>query len=236
MQYLGGKGKIAKKLINLMSTEREEGMTWVEPFMGSAKVISKVKGRRIGNDINHEIITLFKRINEGYEPPRQLTEEQYNHIKANQDLYPDELKGFVSFGCSFGGKRWDSYAKNKRGDNYCYDSYLSLMRMKPSMDKVELFSGDYKDLTIPENSLIYCDPPYKNTTGYGYHFNHEEFYVWCKDKVKEGHKVFVSEYEAPFELAWSKQVNVTLNKNQVIKKVEKLYRVHKEQPFKLRGY
>ena len=219
-----------------MQAEREEGMTWVEPFMGSGKVISQVKGPRIGNDINNELIALFKKIQEGYEPPKELSEDQYYHIKKNQDEYSEELKGFVSFGCSFGGKRWNGYAKNARNDNYCYNSYKSIMKLKQGLIGVELFCTDYKNLIIPERSLIYCDPPYRSTTGYGFNFDHEEFYEWCKDKVKEGHKVFISEYEAPFSVVWSKKINGTLNRNQITKKIEKLYKVHKERSFNLSMY
>ena len=76
MQYLGGKSRIAKQIIDIMSAEREEGMTWVEPFMGSGKVISKVSGRRIGADINHEMIALFKAIRGGWKPPTEVTREK----------------------------------------------------------------------------------------------------------------------------------------------------------------
>ena len=107
------------------------------------------------------------------------------------------------------------------------------------MEKIELVSCDYKNLIIPKRSLIYCDPPYRNTVSYGFEFNHDEFDQWCRDRVKEGHYVFVSEYNMPddFELVWSKGVKVTVNsKENSMIKTEKLFRLHKKPPFKLSLY
>lgn len=236
MQYLGGKSRIAKQLVNYMSAVRDDDMTWVEPFMGSGKVISKVNNPRIGADINHELISLFKMLQQGYKPPTDVSENLYNEIKNNQDNYPAHLRGFVSFACSFGGRRWGGFAKNERNENYSLQGYNSLMRQKPSMDGVDLYCCDYKDLKIPPKSLIYCDKPYIDTAGYGFEFNHLEFYQWCIDRANDGHLVFISEYQAPFELVWSEEVDVTIAKDKIIKRTEKLFRVHKEQSFKLRKY
>tara|TARA_R100001163_G_C4989396_1_gene142527 strand:- start:100 stop:792 length:693 start_codon:yes stop_codon:yes gene_type:complete len=229
---------ISKQIISVMSAEREEGMPWVEPFMGSGKVISKVHGRRIGADVNHEMIALFKAIQDGWEPPTEVSEEFYYQVRENQDEYPDHLKGFISIGCSFGAKRWDSYAKDKTKTNYALLAHNSLMRLKPLLKNIELHSCDYQALEIPDRSLIYCDPPYANTSGYGFSFSHEDFYLWCKNKVSEGHYLFVSEYNMPdfFEEVWSTEVVVTLAKNTVNKKVERLYRLHDQPPFSLKRY
>lgn len=245
MRYLGGKSRIAKQLVNFMSLEREPSMTWVEPFVGSAKVISLVKGHRIGADINHEMIALLKAIQGGWKPPKSVSKEFYNEVKNNQDKYTDHLKGFISIGCSFKAMRWSAYAengptrpKNMLGDNYALQSHNALMKLKPLLENIDFVSCDYKSLTIPPKSLIYCDPPYKNTVGYGFKFNHDLFYQWCRDKVDEGHLVFVSEYDLPneFELVWSKKVNNLVSKNNSKTSIEKLYRLHKKPKFKLITY
>lgn len=239
MRYLGGKSRIAKEIVKVMSAEREEGMAWVEPFMGSGKVISLVSGRRIGSDINHEMIALFKAIRGGWKPPTDVSRELWYEVKSNQDKYSDHLKAFIGIGCSFGAVRWESYAKCNQGYNYAQQSHNSLMKLRPLIEDIELCSCDYKNLAIPKQSLIYCDPPYRNTAGYGFEFNHDEFDQWCRDRVKEGHYVFVSEYTMPndFQLAWSKEVKVTLNhKINNMTKTEKLFRLHKKPPFKLTLY
>ena len=242
MQYLGGKSRIAKEIVEVMSAEREEGMAWVEPFMGSGKVISLVNGRRIGADVNHEMIALFKAIRGGWRPPTDVSKEFFYEVKNNQDKYSDHLKAFINIGCSFGGIRWKAYARHdpRPGKNSAAcNASRSLMRLKPLMEKIELVSCNYRNLVIPKRSLIYCDPPYRNTAGYGFEFNHNEFDQWCRDRVKEGHYVFVSEYNMPddFELAWSKEVRVTVSaKINNTTKTEKLFRLHKKPPFTLALY
>lgn len=58
---------------------------------------------------------------------------------------------------------------------------------------------DYKEMVIPNNSLIYCDPPYKGTRPYigDNKIIHKEFWDWCRHKRNNGHLIFVSEYNAP---------------------------------------
>lgn len=91
-------------------------------------------------------------------------------------------------------------------------------------------SMDYRLLDIPSNSVVFCDPPYKdsevkyNTTK----FNHEEFYEWCLEKAKYN-DVYVTEYniEHPhFQLLGEKGRQISLNAqgNKGIK-AEKLYKV-----------
>ena len=55
---------------------------------------------------------------------------------------------------------------------------------------------DYRDLKIPENSVIYCDPPYSKTEGYRGtgKFDTDDFWEWCRNQKNP---VFVSEYSAP---------------------------------------
>lgn len=241
MHYLGGKGRIAKQIVSVMDSEREHDMIWVEPFMGSGKVISLIKGRRIGSDANYEVIELFKAIRRGWEPPDEVSREFYHEVQNNKDKYPSHLRAFINIGCSFGGIRWNSYAENSRGDNFALRCKNSLMKLNSLMSDVELYSVDYRSLHIPNRALIYCDPPYANTTGsckYIAPFNHEEFYAWCRDKVAEGHYLFVSEYSMPddFELAWSQDVLVSPGVGNKLVKTERLYRLHKKPPFSLKMY
>ena len=90
-------------------------------------------------------------------------------------------------------------------------------------------SYDEIDLPDPAETVIICDPPYRNTQGYQIDFDNDKFEQWCIDKAREGYEVFVCEYniENPaFEEIWSKEVINTGggNKNQK-RSVEKLYHV-----------
>ena len=70
-----------------------------------------------------------------------------------------------------------------------------------------------------------------DTTKYKDEFNHDKFWQWCRDKAKEGHDVFISEYNAPddFICVWQQELNVSVAKTGKHKKAtEKLF-VHESQ-------
>ena len=103
-----------------------------------------------------------------------------------------------------------------------------MLKQLPKIQDVEFIHSSYQDLEIPENSLIYCDPPYEGTTKYKDDFNHTEFWEWCRNKTKEGHQVFVSEYNAPNDFKCIKEVltNTQLGNGSNtgnIKKTDKLF-------------
>ena len=90
-------------------------------------------------------------------------------------------------------------------------------------------SYDKMDLPEPSETVIICDPPYRNTQGYQVGFDNYKFEQWCIDRAREGYEVFACEYniENPaFEEIWSKEVINCGggNKNQK-RSVEKLYHV-----------
>ena len=223
MRYAGSKNKVAKELLPTILHHRKENQWWVEPFAGTYNVTTKVRGRRIANEINKYIVALFKSILSGWEPPDEITEEQYKQIQQDRDGYPDHLVGFVGFGCSFGGKWFAGYA---RGSDYCGKAKRACEKKCKRLKGVQLECGDYRDLVIPEESLIYCDPPYQSTISYDAvgEFDHVVFWDWIREKSDEGHTVFVSEYSAPkdFVCVWDKRVKVTVSLD-VYEAVEKLF-------------
>lgn len=90
-------------------------------------------------------------------------------------------------------------------------------------------SYDEIDLPDPNETVIICDPPYRDTQGYQVNFDNDKFEQWCINKTREGYQVFVCEYNIDnpaFEEVWSKEVINCGggNKNQK-RSVEKLYHV-----------
>ena len=73
------------------------------------------------------------------------------------------------------------------------ESLLSLQSLQ-SLERLQSFVGDYRDVDICADSVVYCDIPYINTDSYGMEFDHESFYDWvCGLNVP----VFISEYWMP---------------------------------------
>ncbi len=224
---MGSKNRIAKYLLPIM-LENRNGRTWVEPFVGGANMIDKVDGKRIGADFNEYVISLFTGIQNGFMPPNEVSEEEYKQARLNRVVTP--LVSFIGFGCSYSGKWFGGYARGNTSKgqprNYCLESKKNILKQADNLKGVQFIHSSYKDLEIPPNSLIYCDPPYKGTTKYKGGFDHAEFWEWCRIKAREGHKVFVSEYNAPgdFVCVWEKEVNSSLTKDTGSKKAtEKLF-------------
>jgi len=203
MKYMGSKNRIAKHLLPIMLKNRGV-RTWVEPFVGGANMIDKVEGKRLGADLNEYLIEALKLIrDEPNDIPNLITESDYQELKDKKEL--NGITGFVGFAMSFGGKWFGGYRRDVAGTKGCIDnmktqtrrSKQNAIKQSENLQGVEFVAKGYADLEIPTNSLIYCDPPYEGTTKYKDDFNHDEFWEWCRQKTKEGHQVFVSEYNAP---------------------------------------
>jgi len=109
--------------------------------------------------------------------------------------------------------------------DYVNEAYRNALKQSRRLQGVELIESCYLDLEIPQNSLIYCDPPYMNTTGYRNSFTSSIFWHWCRDRAREGHTIFVSEYKAPdyFECVWQAKLTNSVGNNKSLR-TEKLFR------------
>ncbi len=87
-----------------------------------------------------------------------------------------------------------------------YLERLNEMQEIKSAENFSVSQSDYRNLFIPRNSVIYCDPPYHGAdcrygytvdgTGapYGRGVDYEPFYQWCE---KQKDLVIISEYGMP---------------------------------------
>lgn len=230
MKYMGSKNRHAKEILSIVLDDRKTKQYYVEPFVGGFNIIDKAGGNRIANDINFYLIELFKAIQQGWQPPDNVSEEEYLEIKNNHQMYKPYLVGFIGFGCSYSGKWFGGYARGNASNgnprNYCMESKNNILNQFKGIQGIEIYNTDYTKIPIPENSIIYCDPPYEGTTKYKDEFDHKRFWKWCEQKTLEGHKVFVSEYNAPnnWQCIWSKEVHNTLVKDTGSKSgIEKLF-------------
>lgn len=225
MRYLGGKSKIAKKIALVIEQYLKPGQTYVEPFLGGCNVLPLISDRpKIASDVLEDIILMYKALAAGWEPPQEVSENLYNFLKNDK---PSSIRGFVGIACSFSGKFFGGYARSSEGRNYAKNGYNTALKTAPRLVNVELHCLSYDCLVIPPNSLIYCDPPYANTTKYTTIFDHEKFYNWCKKMTREGHIVLISEYSMPhgFTEVCSIERNLEMRTNKLKseKRVDKLF-------------
>ena len=97
---------------------------------------------------------------------------------------------------------------------------LEQLQQLERLDLITHTNADYSNVKIntpPHESVIYCDIPYRNTSGYklcGNAFDYERFYRWSIDKAKQGYNVFISEYSMPqdrFREIWHKDTYASFN-------------------------
>lgn len=216
MVYMGSKNRIAKELIPIITKDLKPNQWYCEPFVGGANMIDKIEHPyKLGADNNKYLIALLEAVQNGQELPENINKDEYIAVKTNKDNYPDWYVGFVGFVCSFRAKFFGGYSgyyTTKTGiqRNYIKERINNIL--KQNLDGIKLVCSSYDALDIPANSIIYCDPPYNGTTKYKDSFDSDAFWQWCRDKAKEGHTVYVSEYNAPedFKCIWEKKINSNL--------------------------
>lgn len=228
---MGSKNRHAKYLIPIITNGRKENQYVVDLFCGGYNLIDKIKGNRIANDIHFYLIEFFKTLVSGWIPPTFVSEQEYvsirDSLKNNNNFYPNYLIGYVGFNLSFGGRWFAGYRRDKQGKRtYSLEAYTNVMKQKDALQGIEFENKHYIDVAIPDNSILYCDPPYMNTTSYKDSIDYTQFWLFCREMSERGHKIFISEYSAPddFVCVWQKEVASSLSQDTGSKRnVEKLF-------------
>lgn len=206
MLYMGSKRRLAKHIVPIIKSLRKDGQTYVEPFVGGGNLIEKIEGNRIGSDINQDCIQALCDIRDNVEQlPRtnaEFTEEDYKKLRVTHDY---RFRSYAGFAFSWGGKWLGGWARNSENLDYVASAFHSAMKQSPLLQGVTLLCCSYDELVVPDESFIYCDPPYKGTTAYSHYFDNSKFFDWCVCMHDKGHTVLVSEYFAPdtrFRCVW----------------------------------
>lgn len=89
MQYFGGKGRLGSRIAAEIAKVRKEGQVYVEPFVGGASVARHVPNRRILADGNRYLIALWESVVSGWDPPAEVTKDDYLAVKAYPEKFED---------------------------------------------------------------------------------------------------------------------------------------------------
>lgn len=235
---MGSKARVAKEILPIILKDRKPGQWYVEPFAGGMNMIDKIENPRLANDSHFYLIEMWKELIKGW-IPQEFSRDQYYQIKANKNNYPPAIVGWVGFNVSYAGKWFDAYAgtvvtKHGAERNYQAEAIRNCVKQASNLGGIILSNNNYLELDIPENSIIYCDPPYAGTRKYLDSIDHSEFWDWARDMSNKGHKVFVSEYAAPddFMCIWEKElissISARSGKQKPTKSTEKLFTIIKE--------
>lgn len=233
MRYLGGKVRLAKHLYPVMRDDIERLGRYWEPFVGGAGMMAHVAKQAsasvglVGSDTFEPVIELLRAVASGWVPPSSVSEEEYASVKASPGKYPKCLAGFMATACSFSGKPWGGYARQTTAQDYAKCGSNALVKDSRALARVSLIVGDYRDARLVPGapSVIYCDPPYAETTGYGAEgFDQDAFHVWARGMAELGHAVYISGFACPqgFRVVWQRDRTQHIRKGGVCPTVTEL--------------
>ena len=181
------------------------------------------------SDISECVINMWKALLDGWQPPDFVSEEEYFKLKAIQDPKDPmtAFVGFgMAFGGKFFGTPARSIrgyrgpiksstllinkqlevlvqgSKLKKVRNYIAESKKSSLERKDTIVKskipIEIKCCSYEEI-VPENSLMYLDPPYADRTNPHNcaKFDHVKFWDYARTMVAYGNTVLITEFAAP---------------------------------------
>jgi DNA adenine methylase len=231
---MGSKNRIAKEIIPVMMESYVDGMLYIEPFVGGGNMIDKFpvdnqlkRGYDLDENTISALISIRDFLGELPKNNKEFTENDYANLRNDLSV---NHRGYLGYACSYGGKWLAGWCRDGEGRrDYVSESYRNAVDQSTKLKGIHLENFSFDQILLPEqSSLIYCDPPYRDTTKYSKSFDHDKFYDWCRSVSKLGHVIFVSEYWMPddFKEVWSKTVNSSLTKDTGSKKaVEKLFKL-----------
>lgn len=240
MVYQGSKARLIKDILPYIQNciDNNKIKAYIEPFVGGANVIQYVNCQaRAGFDVNAELIALLRYMRDCPDLgqfPEHCSFEHYAEVKEDSKKPREERKfqpfytAGIGYFASYGGKYFNGgYARAKGRDMYA-ERLARARKEAPRLNGIRFCHIDFNELNFfHRKCFIYCDPPYKGTTGYASKsFNYELFYEWLRE-ISKNCFVLVSEYAMPddFLCIWSKERKVMQNSDRKLAEIacEKLY-------------
>lgn len=205
--YQGGKKPPGERIAYLIeSITQELGFPtdhYWEPFVGACGVIKHISGfnYRWGSDAHRELISLWKTLQEGWRPDAEPDPLEYVRM-ANDPTYGEpHMRAYTAHALSFKAAYFQKgRPSNLDGGRRAFNNLRNEHSIAMIQD-VHFGVKDYREVS-PEicfgrRTVIYCDPPYDNTSapGCGYPFDNQEFWIWAETQSLNGHLVFIQELE-----------------------------------------
>lgn len=209
MTYLGSKRLYAKYIVPILQDiiDKNQIKVFVDACCGGCNIIDKIKcDRRIAFDKNKYLIDLYKEVqkNSTKHFPQAITKEDWDFRRDNPDTNPLWLTALTAIFCSYYTRGFSGGYDKRRNQ---YQGRLSTFSKQiPLLKDIEFQVADINEFDINQ-SLMYVDPPYKNTKKYDFSkdFNYDQFWDSIR-RLGKNNIVLVSEQQAPedFKAIWEK--------------------------------
>ena len=194
--WAGGKSKMLK---HYSAIQRPKYSTYVEPFFGGgAMYLNERPHHAVLNDINFEIMSIYEAVRDSpdtFIAACMVWANQYFAAPDRKQFYYDLRQQYwdeqsppllyVLMKLGFNGI-WQT-CKDSHGlfgtpagllNHVRIDQIVNIpniMEWHERLAGTELFSTDYRDVKVPENSFVFMDPPYRASyTTYGTGFSDVE--------------------------------------------------------------
>lgn len=221
MRCQGGKSRVADELAAVLEeVARAAGVAEIEDrYCGSMAVADAVQRRRgplvpvLAEDGCRALITTYKAVASGWEPPTRITREQYAELQAAQD-HGDPLTAIAGIFCSYGGKWFAGYVNDDHrypGETARFAAAKAracLLDMRPMLQRLELRVGNCLGDPRPRRMVAF-DPPYDGTEGYPGAPPFDRPAFWRRaEEISRWAAVVVSEFAAPdgWVCIWARRV------------------------------
>ena len=191
---MGSKNRLTKDIVPIIQSYIDKGCNgYLEPFVGGANIIDKIKcDNKYGSDINKYVISLLEKASLNIDDiPKTITKEEYYKVKDDKENYDNWYVGLVGFCASYNGKFFSGYANNVKTKigtirNYTDEAINNLYKQSSNLKGIIFKCCSFQELNHVKNYVIYCDPPYRDTTKYATKtFPYDEFYDWCREMSKD---------------------------------------------------
>lgn len=206
---MGGKQRVSRHIVEAILKDGVPRDRWFEPFVGGGSVMEKSAPffeNSLGMDAHEDLIDMWQAVCRGWKPPSFVSRETYNSLRNEDESHA--LRGFVGFGCSYGGKWFGGYVGDSLGSPsratdilVCEQAYKTVMRQAEIFQRsgTRFKHGLFGSYTPIPGSVVYCDPPYQSTLGYrGIEpLDHDQYYETLVKWSELGCHVYCSEYEIP---------------------------------------
>jgi site-specific DNA-adenine methylase len=216
MKYVGGKHTISKELCNFIMSRVDTTKDFYDLFCGSCGIVKNMQFKKvIANDIETDLYLFWKDDFALDFFPNEIEYKSYKH-----DPNPSQKRCFYRFFMSYGGKSWGGYLERHciyKDRNFFNEFKNSYNKIKPMLKNVEFYNKSYLDFDM-EDAVIYCDPPYEGTQGYGSSFDTNQFWERMK-YLSQKNIVFISCEKHPddFVVVWKKEKIRTLQREKRLK-------------------
>ena len=199
-------------------------------------VIVKALKRLTGDNYAHQIIQsnpLYQSIRHSNKDAHRL--ESLERLQSLQSL--ESLERLQSLQSLERLERLQSLERLERLQSLQSLENLARLERLQSLERLErlrITSLSYNKIDIPDDAVVYCDPPYHASDNSLYEgtakaFDHCAFYDWCV-RVSRTNPIFISEYsieDERFEIVAEKQKTTCLSSVKSSNVTERLYTVKK---------